>query len=309
VLNETGSRLPGAVHLYGRYGATIPPQEDDDADLTVTSQDLDSNTIVSTPLLEAELAVDIHAVIEEALQNQASTLQQQHQDDAREEMENGRNGIEPIAEAKLIVEQQPKVCGVLPRRYAVYGFLVILVVVMAATLGVVLSDNKEPKNEATISPVTTPAPVSGTLPDAPASAPSAPPTKAPPAETHFAVRTQLDPTMCLDVQSSSAANFTPLQVLPCNGSPAQMFNLNFVGELRSALGNGESCLEGDTDPSFQDAPVFLYAPCVDTWAFTADGQVYNVGEGLCLAVDGSAVSIQQCDGGGDQNWSLDQLQR
>jgi hypothetical protein len=320
VLNETGSRLPGAVRLYGRYGATNPPQEDDDADITVTGQDLDSNTIVSTPLLEAKLAVDIHAVIEDAfqkqvdaatakaLQNQASTLKQQQQDDAREEMENGRRGIETIAGAKLIVEQ-PKVCGVLPRRYAVYGFLVILAVVIAATLGVVLSDHKEPKNEPTISSVTTPAPVSGTLPDATTSAPGAPPTKAPPAETHFAVRTQLDPSMCLDVQSPSAGNLTPLQVLPCNGSPAQMFNLQSTGELKSAVGNGEACVEGDPLPQFQDAPVFLYAPCVDTWTVNADGEVVNDGEQLCLAVDGSAVSIQPCDGGGDQKWSLDQLQR
>jgi hypothetical protein len=320
VRNEAGSTRPGAVRLYGVYGATTSPEEDDDTDITVMSQDLDSNTIISTPLLEAELAPDIDAVVEhafqkhidaaaaQALQNQAATLQQQ-QENAHEEMENGRNDMKPVAEAIIIVEQ-PKLCGVVPRRHAVFGFLVILVVAMAATLAVVLSGNKEPKNEPTTSPVTTgtPAPVSVALPDAPTSAPSSPPTNAP--ETHFAVRTQLDRSMCLDVQSSSTDDFTPLQVLPCNGSPAQMFMLLSTGEIKSALGNGRSCVEGDPDPSFEDA-VFLYSPCYDTWTVNTDGTVVNEGDDrqrLCLAFDGSAVSVQQCDGGDNQKWSFDQLQ-
>jgi hypothetical protein len=114
--------------------------------------------------------------------------------------------------------------------------------------------------------------------------------------------------MCLDVQSSSTENFTPLQVLPCNGSPAQMFNSLLTGEIKSAVGDGRSCVEGDSAPRFPDA-VFLYSPCFDTWTVNADGEVVNDGEQLCLAFDGSAVSIQQCDGGDDQKWSLDQLQR
>jgi hypothetical protein len=100
-----------------------------------------------------------------------------------------------------------------------------------------------------------------------------------------------------------------LQLFPCNGTPAQMFLLLTDGKMYSALGDGNSCVEGDIDPGaifsgFSDT-VFLYSPCIDSWTAFSDGTFQN--EELCLAYSGSAVSVEQCDGGNNQKWSFDQF--
>jgi hypothetical protein len=283
----------------------------------------------------------LDTVAAQALQSQTATLPQQQQD-ARQEVENGGDGDRPIVIADAVIVEQPKLCGVAPRRYAVFGFLLILMLATAVTLGVVLSDNNKPSNAKatdplgtssglTISPATpdpvtvnTPAPVSVNAPapvvstppveapvsptPAPTPAPAPAPTPAP-VRTYYALRTQLDSTLCLDVPLSSIENFTPLQLFPCNGTPAQMFLLLTDGKMYSALGDGNSCVEGDIDPGaifsgFSDT-VFLYSPCIDSWTAFSDGTFQN--EELCLAYSGSAVSVEQCDGGNNQKWSFDQF--
>jgi hypothetical protein len=355
IASEDSSTRPGATRIN-----FLQAGDDDGTTISVTSQALESTNIISSPLLlEAELALDVDELVAQAfknhldtvaaqaLQSQTATLPQQ---DARQEVENGGNGNGPIAIADAVIVEQPKLCGVVPRRYAVFGFLLILMLATAVTLGVVLSDNKKPSNAKatdplgtstglTISPATpdpvtvnTPAPVSVNAPapvvsTPPVEAPVSPtpaPTPAPvrsltsapapaptpaPVRTYYALRTELDSSLCLDVPLSSTENFTPLQLFPCNGTPAQMFLLLTDGKMYSALGDGNSCVEGDIDPGaifsgFSDT-VFLYSPCLDSWTAFSDGTFKN--EELCLAFSGSAVSVEQCDGGNNQKWSFDQF--
>jgi hypothetical protein len=220
IASEDSSKRPGATRIN-----FLQAGDDDDTTISVTSQALDSNTIISAPLLEAELAPDVDELVAQALkkhldtaaaqalQSQTATLPQQQQD-ARQEVENGRNGHEPIMItifADAVIVEQPKLCGVVSRRYTLFGFLVVLMVATAATLGVVLSDNNKPNNAKatdplvtqiglTISPATpdpvtvntpapasviAPAPVMSTppveapVPPAPAPAPAPAPTPAP----------------------------------------------------------------------------------------------------------------------------------
>jgi hypothetical protein len=313
IATEDSSTRPGATRINFRQA----DDDDDDATIIVGSQALE----YSSPLLQAELAPDVDELVAQALkkhldtvaaqalQSQTDTLPQQ-QRDVRQEVEHGRNGNEPIMIADAVIMEQPKLCGVVPRRYTVFGFLVILMVATATTLGVVLPDNN-PVTVNTPAPVSVnaPAPVVSTPPTETSVSPTPAPTPAPvgpPIQAYYALRSQLESSMCLDVRSSSKDNFTPLQLIPCNGTPAQMFVLS-TNPIRiySALGDGTSCVEGDINPGtifpgFSDT-VFLYSPCVDSWRLFADGRFVN--GGWCLAAHGSAVSVEQCNGGNNQKWS------
>jgi hypothetical protein len=76
--DESFLMRPGAVRIPGSN--SLPQEDDDRATFTFTHQEDDSNTVNSHPSLEAELATDADAVVGQALQHQAATLQSQQQD-------------------------------------------------------------------------------------------------------------------------------------------------------------------------------------------------------------------------------------
>ncbi|MBT2445694.1 ricin-type beta-trefoil lectin domain protein [Streptomyces sp. ISL-43] len=111
---------------------------------------------------------------------------------------------------------------------------------------------------------------------------------------------------CLDVQSGSTADGTPVQLYPCNETKAQQWKLS--GDTVRALGK---CLTADglyarlatCDGSTKQA--FTYRP--------ADKTLYNAAANACVTVpndnpaDGNDLHIYACAAGGvpAQQWSFD----
>ncbi len=116
--------------------------------------------------------------------------------------------------------------------------------------------------------------------------------------------------LCLDVRNASSANATPIQLWPCNGSPAQQWTADRTGNTLHVLGK---CLDVNGGGTANGTPVSLY-DCNGTgaqvWVPRADGSLYNPQSARCLDVPGwstawgTQVEIWNCTGAANQQWGL-----
>ncbi|AWZ03338.1 MULTISPECIES: ricin-type beta-trefoil lectin domain protein [unclassified Streptomyces] len=91
---------------------------------------------------------------------------------------------------------------------------------------------------------------------------------------------------CLDMQSASSANSTPVQIYTCNGTGAQKFALS--GSLLKVF---DKCL---TTSGTTAGSTVLLQPCdasaSQTWTKRADGTLYNAQSTRCLSVPGNVTT-------------------
>jgi hypothetical protein len=116
--------------------------------------------------------------------------------------------------------------------------------------------------------------------------------------------------LCLDVRGASSANFTPVQVYTCNGTPAQQWTVVQAGSTLHALGK---CLDINGGGTADGTTVDLY-DCNNTAAQVfipqSNGSLYNPQSNKCLddtgwsTTAGTQAEIWDCTGGANQQWSL-----
>ncbi|WP_406390031.1 ricin-type beta-trefoil lectin domain protein [Streptomyces sp. NBC_00887] len=114
---------------------------------------------------------------------------------------------------------------------------------------------------------------------------------------------------CLDVDNSSTADGTKIQLWNCNGTAAQKWTVSGDGTVR-ALGK---CLDIDNAGTADGTKVQLYGcngSAAQTWQPRADGTVLNPQSGKCLDAsggvwnDGTPVHLWACHTGPNQKWAL-----
>ncbi|MGD0245347.1 MAG: ricin-type beta-trefoil lectin domain protein [Streptosporangiaceae bacterium] len=116
--------------------------------------------------------------------------------------------------------------------------------------------------------------------------------------------------LCVDVRGASTANFTPVQVYTCNGTPAQQWTVVQAGSTLQALGK---CLDINGGGTADGTTVDLY-DCNNTAAQVfipqSNGSLYNPQSNKCLddtnwsTTPGTQLQIWDCTGNANQQWSL-----
>jgi hypothetical protein len=116
--------------------------------------------------------------------------------------------------------------------------------------------------------------------------------------------------LCVDVRGASTANFTPVQVYTCNGTPAQQWTVVQAGSTLQALGK---CLDINGGGTADGTTVDLY-DCNNTAAQVfipqSNGSLYNPQSNKCLddtnwsTTPGTQLQIWDCSGNANQQWSL-----
>jgi Ricin-type beta-trefoil lectin domain/Glycosyl hydrolases family 16 len=116
--------------------------------------------------------------------------------------------------------------------------------------------------------------------------------------------------LCVDDRGASTANYNPVQVYTCNGTPAQQWTVVEAGSTLHVLGK---CMDIYAGGTADGTPVDLY-DCNSTGAQVfipqADGALYNPQSGKCLddtnwsTTPGTQLQIWDCTGNANQQWAL-----
>ncbi|AUG80547.1 Beta-1,3-glucanase [Kitasatospora sp. MMS16-BH015] len=116
--------------------------------------------------------------------------------------------------------------------------------------------------------------------------------------------------LCLDDRSANTADYNPVQVYTCNGTPAQQWTFVQAGTTLHVLGK---CLDINGGGTANGTAVDLYT-CNNTaaqvWIPRSDGSLYNPQANKCLddtgwsTTPGTQVEIWDCTGGANQQWKL-----
>jgi beta-glucanase (GH16 family) len=116
--------------------------------------------------------------------------------------------------------------------------------------------------------------------------------------------------LCLDDRAASTANFNPIQIYTCNGTPAQQWTVVQAGSTLHVLGK---CLDINGGGTANGTTVDLY-DCNNTaaqvWIPQSNGALYNPQANKCLddpgysTTPGTQVQIWDCNGGANQQWHL-----
>ncbi|HEX4706087.1 MAG TPA: ricin-type beta-trefoil lectin domain protein [Pseudonocardiaceae bacterium] len=116
--------------------------------------------------------------------------------------------------------------------------------------------------------------------------------------------------LCLDDRAASTANFNPIQVYTCNGTPAQQWTVVQAGSTLHVLGK---CLDINGGGTANGTTVDLF-DCNNTGAQVfiprSDGSLFNPQSGRCLddtgfsTTPGTQAQIWDCTGGANQKWNL-----
>jgi hypothetical protein len=116
--------------------------------------------------------------------------------------------------------------------------------------------------------------------------------------------------LCVDDRSASTANFNPVQVYTCNGTPAQQWTVVAAGSTLHVLGK---CMDINGGGTADGTAVDLY-DCNNTAAQVfipqSGGSLYNPQSGKCLddtgwsTTPGTQLEIWDCTGGANQQWNL-----
>ncbi|MFL6109846.1 MAG: ricin-type beta-trefoil lectin domain protein [Catenulispora sp.] len=124
------------------------------------------------------------------------------------------------------------------------------------------------------------------------------------------IHSAVDPTICLDDQSSSTANYNPVQIYGCNGTAAQQWTVVQAGSTLHVLGK---CLDIYAGGTANGTKVDLY-DCNNTAAQVfipqSNGSLYNPQSNKCLDVPNATtqwstqVQIYDCNGSNAQRWTL-----
>jgi hypothetical protein len=116
--------------------------------------------------------------------------------------------------------------------------------------------------------------------------------------------------LCIDDRGASTANFNPVQVYTCNGTPAQQWTVVQAGSTLQALGK---CMDINGGGTADGTTVDLY-DCNNTAAQVfipeSNGSLYNPQSGKCLddtnwsTTPGTQLQIWDCTGNANQQWTL-----
>lgn len=116
--------------------------------------------------------------------------------------------------------------------------------------------------------------------------------------------------LCVDDRAASSANFNPVQVYTCNGTPAQQWTVVEAGSTLHALGK---CMDINGGGTADGTTVDLY-DCNGTAAQVfipqSNGSLYNPQSGKCLddtnwsTTPGTQLQIWDCTGNANQQWAL-----
>jgi hypothetical protein len=115
--------------------------------------------------------------------------------------------------------------------------------------------------------------------------------------------------LCVDVRGANTANFTPVQVYTCNGTPAQQWTVVQAGSTLHALGK---CMDINGGGTADGTTVDLY-DCNNTAAQVfipqSNGSLYNPQSNKCLddtgfGGSGTQLQIWDCTGNSNQQWHL-----
>jgi Ricin-type beta-trefoil lectin domain len=116
--------------------------------------------------------------------------------------------------------------------------------------------------------------------------------------------------LCVDDRAASTANFNPVQVYTCNGTPAQQWTVVEAGSTLHVLGK---CMDINGGGTADGTTVDLY-DCNNTAAQVfipqSNGSLYNPQSGKCLddtgwsTTPGTQLQIWDCTGNANQQWSL-----
>jgi chitinase len=116
--------------------------------------------------------------------------------------------------------------------------------------------------------------------------------------------------LCVDVQGSNTANFTPVQVYTCNGTNAQRWTVDTSNNTLQALGK---CMDIYAGGTANGTTVDLY-DCNGTGAQIfvpqSNGSLYNPQSGKCLddtgwsTTPGTQLEIWDCTGNANQHWNM-----
>ncbi len=115
--------------------------------------------------------------------------------------------------------------------------------------------------------------------------------------------------LCVDVRGANSANFTPVQVYTCNGTPAQQWTVVQAGSTLHALGK---CMDINSGGTADGTTVDLY-DCNNTAAQVfipqSNGSLYNPQSNKCLddtgwGGSGTQLQIWDCTGNANQQWKL-----
>jgi beta-glucanase (GH16 family) len=116
--------------------------------------------------------------------------------------------------------------------------------------------------------------------------------------------------LCVDDRSASTANFNPVQVYTCNGTPAQNWTVVQAGSTLRVLGK---CMDINGGGTADGTAVDLY-DCNSTGAQVfipqSNGSLLNPQSGKCLddpnssTTPGTQLQIWDCNGNANQHWTL-----
>jgi hypothetical protein len=114
---------------------------------------------------------------------------------------------------------------------------------------------------------------------------------------------------CLDINGSSTADGTKIQIWGCNGTGAQRWTIGTDGTVRG-LGK---CLDVQSSGTANGTIVHLWG-CngtgAQTWSIQGNGSLRNPQSNRCLDVrgngtaDGTQMQIFDCNGAANQRWTL-----
>jgi hypothetical protein len=119
-----------------------------------------------------------------------------------------------------------------------------------------------------------------------------------------------DSSMCVDDQSSSSADGTPIQMWGCNGTDAQNWSIETDGTIRN-VGNGK-CMSVTSNSTSNGALIELRGCDGSTgqqWQ-PQNGTLVNPASGKCLddpnsnTAYGTQLDILTCSGGANQQWKI-----
>jgi Ricin-type beta-trefoil lectin domain/Glycosyl hydrolases family 16 len=116
--------------------------------------------------------------------------------------------------------------------------------------------------------------------------------------------------LCVDDRAASTANFNPVQVYTCNGTPAQQWTVVQAGSTLHVLGK---CMDINGGGTADGTAVDLY-DCNNTGAQVfipqSNGSLYNPQSNKCLddtgwsTTPGTQLEIWDCTGNANQHWTL-----
>src|SRR5450755_3194967 len=116
--------------------------------------------------------------------------------------------------------------------------------------------------------------------------------------------------LCVDDRAASTANFNPIQVYTCNGTPAQQWTVVQAGSTLHVLGK---CMDINGGGTANGTKVDLY-DCNNTGAQVfipqSNGSLYNPPSNRCLddtgwsTTPGTQLQIWDCTGNANQRWTL-----